>query len=83
MWPFPKKKKQEKVYCSECKYILVKNQDQNFCRNKYTSINTYDKDTPLKRGTGELLTTEPRRCEDLNDKNDCFWFKPRDTKNDT
>lgn len=79
-------KKKEKVFCNECRYMvmkkivpifLVERQDVAHCRNEMTSINTYDLDTPLKRGAGKLLTTEAQQCSKLNQNNDCIWFKSK------
>lgn len=81
MWnPFNFKKKiKSKIFCNECKYMLMQGSTA-VCRNEYLSLNTYDRDTPLKRGTGELLTTSPQDCIKLNRDNNCFWFKPKEKK---
>lgn len=69
-------KKKEKVFCNECRYMVMK-QTVAYCRNEMTSNNTYDLDTPLRRGTGQILTTEPEACINLNQNNDCIWFKSK------
>lgn len=74
MWFFGKDKK-PKVFCDECKYMIIQGKVAT-CRNELNTKRTFDLDTPLRRGTGKVLTTEQQPCSKVNRDNDCVWFKP-------
>jgi hypothetical protein len=78
---FGKRPEKKKVFCGDCRFMKCHNQSGDYgfyCHNEYLVVNSYSRDNYLRRGTGEIIDTKMKLCSDLNEKNNCFFFKPRE-----
>lgn len=94
--PFKKIIPKPKVFCRDCKFITDKNYVRDgkeqyisesgriryyFCKNEALERRHMDnRDTFHSPATGKLQFIERKPCADLNEKNDCFWFKKKEKK---